>query len=160
VTIHTISRCLEGQHVIELQQMIFIAGASHDFAAVRRCGAVETGVTQSYQGFGDFGLVQAERTDAVERLFEAFAAHRLQKVIQRAGFEGADGVLVVRRHNNDDRQRAIGKALNHFEASQPGHLQIQKYQVGAKLGDARQGLCAIFRFGHDLDIREVRQLVA
>ena len=98
------------------------------------------------------------RLGALQRPLEALGAERLQQVIHRVGVESAHGVLVVRRH--EDHRRGVGPRLDqlqHLEAVQFGHLDVEKHQVRRGLGDGLHRLEPVGALGHDLDFRVRRQ---
>lgn len=88
---------------------------------------------------------------ALYRSPEPGFADWLQQIIDGAGFERFDGVLVKRGYDYDDRQTRATEVANHFEAFHPRHLQIEEYQVRPQLDDLLQDLGAIFGlayYGH------------
>ena len=60
---------------------------------------------------------------------EARLIDRLEQVIQRAGFEGSQGVLVVGGDEDDSGRQVRAKHLQHIEATALGHFDIEKDQV-------------------------------
>ena len=71
-----------------------------------------------------------QRAHAVQRFPDPFAADRFQEVIQGAGFKGADGMLVVSRHDHDHRKRPLREFADYVEAAQSGHFQVEQDDVG------------------------------
>ena len=150
---------LEGQHVIQIEQEVLLSGAADHLPAAG--GGWRFGnFTEMGQGLGRIARPGAEGAGAVEGLFQAFPADRFEQVIESAGFEGADGVLVVGGDNDDHRQGARGQTANHVESAHAGHLQIQKDEIGLKTGDIAEGIVAVGRLTHNLDAGESRQFVA
>ena len=83
-----------------------------------------------------------------------------KQVVQRSGFEGADGVLVVGGDDDDDRQGAFRQLADHVETAQNGHFQIQEDQIGPVLGDLAQGVGAVGGLTHDFHVRKRAQFFA
>jgi hypothetical protein len=83
-----------------------------------------------------------------------------KQIIQRPGLKRADGVLVVRRDNHHNRQRALRQMADHVEAAHPGHLQVEENQVGLQARDLAQSVVAVGRLAGDFDVRERPQFVA
>src|ERR1039458_10359325 len=119
---------LEGQHVIEIEQEVLLARAA-DYLAAAGGGRRLGNFAEASQRLGDIAWPGAEDAGAVEGLFQAFPADRFEQVIQSAGFEGTDGVLVVGGDNDDDRLDAGGQTANDVESAHAGHLQIQKDEM-------------------------------
>ena len=95
-------------------------------------------------------LLSQAQTGALQGLFETLPAERLQQVVHGVGVEGAHGVLVV---GGDENHHWAGvDQLQHFEAVQFGHLDVQEEQIGASLGDGFDGFEAVGTFRYHLDI--------
>src|SRR5579872_1226959 len=65
---------------------------------------------------------------AIESGFETLSVKRLQKVIDRMHIEGADGIFIVGSNEYDGPIRA--NQLEHFEAVQLRHLNIEEEKIG------------------------------
>ena len=92
---------------------------------------------------------------ALERALEALGAEGLEQVVHGMGVEGAHGVLVVgggEDHGGRTRARRIHQ-LQHLEAVEFGHLDIEEEQVGGKIGHGFDGFEAVGAFGGDFDFR-------
>ncbi len=110
--------------------------------------------------FRHFAAVPAQQAGAVQALLQTLAAHGLEQVIERPGLERADGVLVVGGHDDDHRQRSRRQAMDHVEAAQAGHLQIEQHQVGLQQGDLGQRFLAARCLARHGDIVEALQFLA
>ena len=88
---------------------------------------------------------------------EALGAERLEQVVRRVHLEGAQGVPVVGGDEHHGRARI--QQLQHLEAVQPGHLDIQEQQVRRLLRGRPDGLEAIPAGGQHLDLRMAGQVL-
>jgi diaminopimelate decarboxylase len=68
-------------------------------------------------------------------------------------------VLVVRRDDDHDGQRPWRQALDHVEAAQSRHLEIQQHEVGLEALDLDEGVLAVPSLADHLDIRHRVQFV-
>src|SRR6266481_4302782 len=105
-------------------------------------------------------MLPAERPGTRYRLFKALLTYRLQQVVERAGFKGADGMLVVGRHNDDEGQRAGWKAFDHVETAEAGHLQIEQHEIRFQSSNLFERSLAVLGFAYGFDIRDGTQAVA
>ena len=149
---------LKRQDVVEIQQEVLLAGPANHLARPGRGGRFG-GFDQPPEGLGHISRPAVQRPHAVESLGQPLLADGLQQIIQSSRFESADGVLVIRRDDDHDRQRAFGQPVDHVEAAQPRHLKIQQHQVRRELSDLRQSLFAILRFPYDGDVAEAAELL-
>ena len=88
--------------------------------------------------------------DALDHLPEALVGERLEQVVERVNFEGAQRVLVVRGDEDDDR-RAV-EQLQHFEAVELRHLDVEQEEVGIVLGDCLHRFESVRALGDDLAV--------
>ncbi len=92
-----------------------------------------------------------------ERAAKPVVAERLQEVVDRVDLEGAQRVLVVGRDEDDHRHLVHAHRLDHLEAIELGHLQVEEDQVRA---DAPHGVhrgAAVRALAHQLDVALVAQ---
>ena len=82
----------------------------------------------------------------------AAPADRLQQIIDRAGLERFNRMLIEGRHDDDDRQTGSAQPAHHFEAAHYRHLQIEKDQVRLEFGDLAGGLTSVFGFTNHLHL--------
>ncbi len=66
--------------------------------------------------------ISQPRPDFFERFLQPIGAEGLQQIIDRAGFEGAHGVLIVSGDENNGGRRV--DQLQDFEAVELGHLHV------------------------------------
>src|SRR5262249_37647335 len=64
----------------------------------------------------------------------------LQQVIERPRLECTQRILIVGRHEDDDRRQIAAQQLEYVEAPAFGHLHVQKHQVGLRFSDFEDGL--------------------
>ena len=86
-----------------------------------------------------------------ERALEAFAANRLQQIIDGVDLEGFHRVLIVGRCENHGD--VAFDQFEHVEAGQLRHLHIEKNQIGFVFGDGFHGLEAVGAFREHLNLR-------
>jgi hypothetical protein len=67
---------------------------------------------------------------AVQSPVEACIVEWLEQIVERAGFEGTQRILVMRGHENDDVRQVRAQQLEHVEARAFGHLHVEEHQVG------------------------------
>src|SRR5215213_704731 len=68
--------------------------------------------------------------DSVPGDVEPLVIERLEKVIEGMHLEGAHGILIVGRYEDDVRRRCWTERLEHVEAAQLRHLNVEKDEVG------------------------------
>ena len=92
---------------------------------------------------------------ALEGALEALGAEGLEQVIHGVGVEGAHGVLVVGGGEDHGGRARAGRIdqLQHLEAIEFGHLDVEKEQVWGKIGHGFDGFEAVGAFGGDFDFR-------
>ena len=86
----------------------------------------------------------------------------LEKVIHCVHVERLDRVLVERRHE-DQRRRLVAlleESPCDFEAAETRHLNVQEDQIRFMSFDGGEGLEAVCRLAHDLDIAKLVELIA
>ena len=64
---------------------------------------------------------------------EAFTIERLEQVVHRMQFEGADGVAVVRGHEDHRGTPSRRQGGEHRESIEAGHLDIEEEQIDRRL---------------------------
>ena len=67
---------------------------------------------------------------ALEGEFEACVVEWLEEIVERSGFEGAQGVLVVGGDEDDGGRDIVAEQFEHVEAVALGHLNVEEEQVG------------------------------
>ena len=73
---------------------------------------------------------------ALQRRAEALVVERLQQVVQRMRLEGAQGELVVGGHEDHHGHTTDADRLQHVEAVDLGHLNVQEEQIRWRLFEA------------------------
>ena len=71
----------------------------------------------------------------------ALIAERLEQVVERIGFEGADRMLIVRGHEYRERHPAGFDSVDDAPAIEFGHLDVQEHQVRALAQSRRSPRC-------------------
>ena len=83
---------------------------------------------------------------------ETIAAERLEQVIERVHFERAQRVLVV-GGDEDDRRHPLGAdRVDHAEAVDAGHLDVEEDEVRRLVLDGRDRLRAVAALADDFDV--------
>src|SRR5262245_65397462 len=85
---------------------------------------------------------------APQRLVEAFTVERLEQVIERVDFKGAQRVLIVSR-DEYDHGRLINR-LQYAEAVEFRHLHVEEDQFGLVSFDGRHRRQSVAAFADDL----------
>ncbi len=67
--------------------------------------------------------------------------------------EGGEGVLVVRRDEDDGRHPRRPDLPHHFEPVELGHLNVEQHDVGLELANHAHGRAAIAALPDDDDLR-------
>jgi hypothetical protein len=94
---------------------------------------------------GDLQRLVAKAASPFHRLLEARVLHRLQQIVDGAGFERLHRVLVESRHDDDDGHRLTREVAHHLETAHDGHLQVEKDQFRPEFLDLLQRGSAIVR---------------
>ena len=95
---------------------------------------------------------------AFERDLEPRRVDRLQQIVDGIDLERFNGVLIVRRHEDDLGGRpAVEQPTRHLETGQPRHLDIEEDDVGLQSGDRLQRLRAVARLADDLHATQLDQ---
>src|SRR6266566_4693339 len=104
-------------------------------------------------------LVQLDHlTRSTERFLESLVVEGLDQVVDRGEIECCDGVIVG--GGEDHRWHRVGAHLAHdFEPGLPGHLDVEKNEIGLQLADGRDRRQSIVGSAHDLDVLLVREQV-
>src|SRR5262249_47358002 len=90
---------------------------------------------------------------ALERDDESFVLERLQAVVDRVGVERLESVSVVCGHEYHDRDMVLGRHAQYREPVEPGHLDVQKGDVGPEIANRRRGVAAARACGDDVHVR-------
>ena len=90
-------------------------------------------------------------TGARDRLPETFAVEGLQQIVQRMDIERAQRVLVVGRHEDDQRHARGADGFDDVEAGRAGHLHVQEHEVRLQPADRLDRLGAVLALGDDLE---------
>src|SRR5262245_10252730 len=72
---------------------------------------------------------------ASQSLVEPLRLDRLQQIVDRVHIERLHRVFIVRRHENDCGQPLRGDGLQHFEAIEVRHLNVEEYEIGPFVDD-------------------------
>ena len=108
-------------------------------------------------GHGSFAAAEA-LAHAGQRLAQTFGADRLQQVVDRVHLECADRVLVV--GGREDHRHVAADQVEHLEAVELRHLDVEEQQVGRQLRHGLHRLEAVGALRHDLDVRFGGQVLA
>jgi hypothetical protein len=102
-------------------------------------------------GLGD----GAEASEFFEGAFELFRLDGLEQVVDGIGFEGAEGVLIVCR--GEDDEGLGGEAREEFEAVDAGHLDVDEEDVDSWFGGVEDGdgFGGVGGSAGDVDLREL-----
>ena len=92
------------------------------------------------------------RARAFERLLEARLVERLEQEVQRVDLERADGMFVVRGHEDDGRHVVAVEVLDDIEAVHAGHLHVEEHEVGLLALDRLDGARAVGALADDFDV--------
>ena len=143
---------LKRQHLGRIQQEVLIAEPSDHLPRTRhpegRCRLLNAG----YRFCGNSRLLN-QLPGAFQRFLQAGFTNRLQEIVDGAGVQRFDRVLVERSHDNDHRDvGSKGHVLDDFEAAHTGHLQVEKNDIRMQRRDAFQRRRASGRFANHLDV--------
>ena len=144
---------LESENFIEIEEEVVASDAAYQFA-----GAFGGGDFR--QRAGDFAGLAEQIPRAIDSLQQAIGADGFQKVIDGSSFEGFDGVLMKRSHDDNDRKVCPAEAANDFEAVKLGHLEIEKDEIGLEVDDLPQGFHAVVRFADEANAGHQSQFFA
>ena len=98
---------------------------------------------------------------AFDGLFEPGRLHRLQQVVHRVHLERLDGVAVERGDEHDVRRAAVlDQPVRHFEAVEPGHLDVEKHHFGREALDDADRFQAVARLRDHLHAAHLLEHVA
>ncbi len=84
----------------------------------------------------------------------------LSRVVDRAGLERLNGVLIEGGNNDDDRKRVGAELAHHFEAAHHGHLEIEEDEVGFESRDFLERVAAVLGLAGDVDVWKQLELLA
>jgi hypothetical protein len=85
-----------------------------------------------------------------QRFREPLRVHRLQQIVDRVDGESTQRMLLVGR-DEDDLDRLI-EQLEHLEAVELGHLDVEEEEIGAQLGRGLDRLEPVGALRDDLDV--------
>ncbi len=98
----------------------------------------------------------AARDDA-DGLRQLLRLHALQHEAARAGAQRVVDVLVVLERGHDQHARPLDGVgddrAGRLDAVHAGHAHVHQHHVGVELAGAADGLHAVRRLAHDLDVR-------
>ena len=89
------------------------------------------------------------RFGAIERALETLGGKRFEQIVGRLRVEGAHGVLIV--GGDEDHGRLGVDQLEHLEAIELRHLDVEENKVGRKFVDGLDGFEAVAALGRDFD---------
>jgi hypothetical protein len=92
------------------------------------------------------------RARAIDHRRESFRGEWLEQIIQRSHLECLERVLVEGRDEHDVGHRLDANRVDHAEAVELRHLDVEKHELGLELGDALDGLDAGLCLADDLDV--------
>src|SRR5262245_371797 len=95
-----------------------------------------------------------------QRFFKAFIVEWFEQVIERVEFKRPHRILVVGRHKDDDRQLIGGELVEHPEAVEVGHLDVEENEVGRAPPDRDQCFMSIRAFADDRELAPAAQQIA
>ena len=87
------------------------------------------------------------------RGFPPFITERLQQIVERARFEGADGVPILGSDKYRGRHRRCTNSLNYLQAVHLGHLHIEKDEIQRLASDDLQSSFSVCRLQYASDLR-------
>ena len=100
---------------------------------------------------GDFCRARFFAYGTFERQVKTRVVERLQKIVERSRLEGAQGVLIVGRDEDDSGRDIAAQKFEHVEAVALGHLHIEEEQIWLVVSDHRRSVKAGATFGDDLN---------
>src|SRR6266850_1909046 len=74
-----------------------------------------------------------DRVQSRKALGQALLSDRFQKVVESMHLECTDGVVTVGSCENDDGPFVLWKGIQNCKAIQPGHLDVEEYDVRLQL---------------------------
>src|SRR5215213_3147716 len=98
--------------------------------------------------------------DALPRRVKPLAVEGLEEVIKGMHLESAYGILIVGSYEDDIRSGLWIERLEHLEAAQLGHLNVQEDEVRPERLDRIYCFTTIRTFSHYLDFRILGQHLA
>ena len=99
------------------------------------------------------GLARVDlAADAAQRALEALAVERLEQVVERLHLERAQRVLVVGGDEHDGRHPIRADGLDHLEAVELRHLDVEEHEIRGLGQDGLDGFDAVPGFADDLDV--------
>ena len=88
-------------------------------------------------------------------LGQTLLVDRFEEIIERMGLESLEGVFVKGGHKNDDRHIGADQGLDDGKTVEPGHLDIEKNQLGLFLAYRGDSLSTVAALGNHFDVVEV-----
>src|SRR5207247_6186985 len=75
---------------------------------------------------GRGGALSELRPSVPDRLAQPIILERLEQIVERVDFKGADGVLIKSGHEDDQRQTVCRQRCENSEPVQAWHLHVEK----------------------------------
>ena len=151
---HVLIGCLNPIDVVEVHERDAFA-VGHRQARQRRGRGLTALRGRREQTAGPLhgpALVDAQAR-AIERREKAGLVERLEHVVDGADLEGAERVVVERRHEDGGRNAGGAERVNHAEAVDSRHLDVEQQQIDRHPLEHFERLFAVAAFGDDLDAR-------
>ena len=102
--------------------------------------------------FLDSALLGEPLADPVERVGEPVLFHRLHQIVDRLRLEGADGMVGISGDEDEQRRLDLHQPLDHREAVEAGHLDVEEDEIGLVGLDRAYRLAAVRAGLDDLDV--------
>lgn len=96
-------------------------------------------------------VAREPRPHATDRLLEALAIERFEKVVDRVAVERFERVLLVGRDEHHERTLSL-QSLQHTEAVRPAHLHVEQQQIGLHRFDLLDGFEPVRRLADDREV--------
>src|SRR5215469_16843820 len=119
-------------------------------------GALSQQAQNSFR-HSEFGVRILNLSCPFDRSGEAFIIQRLEEIVQSMDFERTQGVFLVSREENDQRQILAWEGSKNFKAIHARHLHVKKDDIGGMLENVFDSGRAIAAFADDLYIRKIAQ---
>ena len=100
----------------------------------------------------DAALLGQALADPLERVGEAGLVHRLHQIIDRLRLEGAQRVVGIGRHEDEQGRLDLHQPLDDGKAVEAGHLDVEEDEIGLVRLDRADRLAPVRAGVDDLDI--------
>ena len=100
----------------------------------------------------DAALLGEAAADALERVGEPRLVHRLHQIVDRVRLEGAQRMVRISGDEDEQRRLHLHQALDHREAVEARHLDVEEDEIGLVGLDRADRLAAVRAGVDDLDI--------